>query len=178
VRAPGGFLELTRSYYHRGQVHFIQGHFDEAMVEYDESTKLDDTFIFSKIQHAVARYKKATANPQSPNAGEVQRAFGEFRRMVREVGDTTAHVHTYMGEIYLDQEKYDEASECFQRAIDIDREQRRRQSPGDTARRPWGGDEASTFVRQGSPAARAGFASTKRIADAVAGRGARAVAGL
>lgn len=111
------------SYYHRGQVHFIQGHFDEAMQQYDESTKLDDTFIFSKIQHAVARYKKATMDPRNPNAGEVQRAFAEFRRMIREVGDTTAHVHTYMGEIYLDQEKFDQASECFQRAIDIDREQ-------------------------------------------------------
>ena len=44
-------------YYHRGQVNFILGEFEAAIKDYEKSTSLDDTFIFSQVQYAVAHYK-------------------------------------------------------------------------------------------------------------------------
>ena len=44
-------------FYHRGQVLFIMGRFEEAAQDYVKSTELDDNFVFSHIQLAVAQYK-------------------------------------------------------------------------------------------------------------------------
>lgn len=44
-------------YYHRGQVLFIMNEFEEAAQNYEKSTELDDQFVFSHIQYAVAQYK-------------------------------------------------------------------------------------------------------------------------
>ena len=44
-------------FYHRGQVLFIMGKFEEAANDYVKSTELDDNFVFSHIQLAVALYK-------------------------------------------------------------------------------------------------------------------------
>ena len=74
-------------YYHRGQgmlldvgvtplcssrceVYFIMGDFEKAAESYTESTKLDDTFVFSHIQLAVALYK----------LGEVPKSKATFMR--------------------------------------------------------------------------------------------------
>ena len=74
-------------YYHRGQgmlpdvyvntlliplvvVSFIMNEFEKAAENYTESTKLDDTFVFSHIQLAVALYK----------LGEVPKSKAKFMR--------------------------------------------------------------------------------------------------
>ena len=44
-------------YYHRGQVLFIMNEFAQAAENYTKSTELDDKFVFSHIQLAVAQYK-------------------------------------------------------------------------------------------------------------------------
>lgn len=44
-------------YYHRGQVLFILNQFKDASDNYTKSKELDDSFVFSHIQHAVAEYK-------------------------------------------------------------------------------------------------------------------------
>lgn len=47
--------------------------FDEAAVNYTKSTELDDTFVFSHIQLAVAQYK----------SGLLANAMAQFRRTMK-----------------------------------------------------------------------------------------------
>jgi len=61
-------------YYHRGQVLFIMNQFEEAAQNYTKSTSLDDKFVFSHIQHAVAQYK----------SGNLASAMAQFRRTMKE----------------------------------------------------------------------------------------------
>ena len=95
-------------YYHRGQVYFITGEFSKAMSEYRQSTTLDPTFIFSQIQLAVAQYK----------SGETEKAMHMFRKLIRE-NQASAEVYNYYGELLLDQGKFGEAVENFDRSIEL-----------------------------------------------------------
>jgi len=60
-------------YYHRGQVLFIMNEFEEASTNYVKSSELDEDFVFSHIQLAVAQYKM----------GEVAKSMATFRRTLR-----------------------------------------------------------------------------------------------
>ncbi|KAG6895158.1 hypothetical protein C0992_002875 [Termitomyces sp. T32_za158] len=69
-------------YYHRGQVYFIMNEFSQAAENYTKSTQLDDSFVFSHIQLAVAQYN---------------------------------------GELLLDQQRFEDAAEKFDRAIELEK---------------------------------------------------------
>lgn len=78
-------------YYHRGQgsyfhafvrgilvddmptVLFIMSDFDKAAADYTKSTELDDQFVFSHIQLAVAQYK----------SGNIANSMAQFRRTMK-----------------------------------------------------------------------------------------------
>lgn len=60
-------------YYHRGQVLFIMGSYPEAAQNYTMSMELDDNFVFSHIQLAVAEYKQ----------GQSAKSMATFRRTLR-----------------------------------------------------------------------------------------------
>jgi import receptor subunit TOM70 len=80
-------------YYHRGQgkctngktrpcaysavVLFILNDFDNAAENYTKSTDLDNTFVFSQIQLAVAQYK----------SGDVPKSMATFRRTLKAFPD-------------------------------------------------------------------------------------------
>jgi import receptor subunit TOM70 len=64
-------------YYHRGQVYFIMNDFEKAAENYTKSTELDDGFVFSHIQLAVAQYKM----------GDVQKSMAKFRRTLTKFRD-------------------------------------------------------------------------------------------
>jgi import receptor subunit TOM70 len=51
--------------------------FDKASEDYTKSTELDDTFVFSQIQLAVAQYK----------SGEVAKSMATFRRTLKAFPD-------------------------------------------------------------------------------------------
>ena len=70
-------------YYHRGQVYFITGEFDNAIKEYKKSTELDDKFIFSQIQLAVALYKSEQA----------EKAIHMFKKIIKEFGESCPEVY-------------------------------------------------------------------------------------
>ncbi|GAA6025966.1 hypothetical protein JCM11491_002962 [Sporobolomyces phaffii] len=95
-------------FYHRGQVYFITGDFSKAMAEYRQSSALDPQFIFSHIQLAVAQYK----------AGETEKAMHQFRRLIRD-NDKSPEVYNYYGELLLDQGKFDDAVENFDKSIEL-----------------------------------------------------------
>lgn len=52
---------------------FIMNEFDEAAQNYTKSTQLDDQFVFSHIQLAVAQYK----------AGNLANSMATFRRTLK-----------------------------------------------------------------------------------------------
>ncbi len=64
-------------YYHRGQVHFIMNEFKQAAENYVKSSDLDEEFVFSHIQLAVAHYKM----------GEVAKSMATFRRTLKKFHD-------------------------------------------------------------------------------------------
>jgi import receptor subunit TOM70 len=64
-------------YYHRGQVYFIMNEFQKAAENYTNSTELDESFVFSHIQLAVAQYKM----------GDIQKSMAKFRRTLTKFRD-------------------------------------------------------------------------------------------
>ncbi|PWN34845.1 TPR-like protein, partial [Meira miltonrushii] len=101
-------------YYHRGQVHFILGDYDAAIKDYKKSTELDDTFIFSQVQHAVAQYK----------LGKVPLSTRAFESLLKKFSGAS-EAYNYYGELLLDQQKYEEALEKFDEAIKIESQKER-----------------------------------------------------
>ncbi|KAF5370164.1 hypothetical protein D9758_001407 [Tetrapyrgos nigripes] len=97
-------------YYHRGQVLFIMNQFEEAAQNYTKSTSLDDKFVFSHIQHAVAQYK----------SGNLASAMAQFRRTMKEFPQRSEPCN-YYGELLLDQQRYPDAIERFERAVELEK---------------------------------------------------------
>lgn len=97
-------------YYHRGQVHFILGEFNEAIRDYEKSTSLDDTFIYSQVQHAVANYK----------LGNIAKSTAAFRRILKSF-ETAPEAHNYYGELLLDQQRHEDALAHFDKIIELER---------------------------------------------------------
>ncbi|KAI9806747.1 MAG: TOM (translocase of outer membrane) complex component [Sarcosagium campestre] len=98
-------------YYHRAQLHFILGEFAEAAKDYQKSIDLDRDFIFSHIQLGVTQYKM----------GSIASSMATFRRCVKGF-DKVPDVYNYYGELLLDQQKYQEAIEKFDTAIEKEKQ--------------------------------------------------------
>ncbi|KAI0048144.1 mitochondrial outer membrane translocase receptor TOM70 [Auriscalpium vulgare] len=97
-------------YYHRGQVLFIMNDFAQAAENYTKSTALDDQFVFSHIQLAVAQYK----------SGNLANSMATFRRTLKAFPQRS-EPQNYYGELLLDQQRFQDAVEKFDRAIEIER---------------------------------------------------------
>ncbi|KAF2503122.1 mitochondrial precursor proteins import receptor [Lophium mytilinum] len=97
-------------YYHRAQLHFILSEFAEAAKDYQKSIDLDKDFIFSHIQLGVTQYKM----------GSIASSMATFRRCMKNF-DKVPDVYNYYGELLLDQQKYQEAIEKFDTAVDMEK---------------------------------------------------------
>ncbi|WWD20858.1 hypothetical protein CI109_105335 [Kwoniella shandongensis] len=102
-------------YYHRGQVYFIMQEFDKAIADYNKSTGLDGDFIFTHIQAAVAQYK----------LGNVGASMAAFRRILKQFPEK-GEPSNYYGELLLDQQKFQESLERFDKSIELDKTRRPR----------------------------------------------------
>lgn len=98
-------------YYHRAQLHFILAEFAEAAKDYQKSIDLDRDFIFSHIQLGVTQYKM----------GSIASSMATFRRCIKNF-DKMPDVYNYYGELLLDQQKYSEAVEKFETAIEMEKQ--------------------------------------------------------
>ncbi|KAI0795831.1 ADP/ATP carrier receptor [Abortiporus biennis] len=96
-------------YYHRGQVLFIMNEFAQAAENYIKSTELDDNFVFSHIQLAVAQYKM----------GDLAKSMATFRRTLKAFPQRS-EPQNYYGELLLDQGRFQDAVDKFERAIEIE----------------------------------------------------------
>ncbi|KAN0078116.1 hypothetical protein V8E55_010173 [Tylopilus felleus] len=97
-------------YYHRGQVFFITNDFASAATNYTKSSALDQTFVFSHIQLAVAQYK----------LGNLANSMATFRRTMTSF-PSRGEVCNYYGELLLDQQRFQDAIEKFDRAIELEK---------------------------------------------------------
>ncbi|KAG8835674.1 TOM (translocase of outer membrane) complex component [Serendipita sp. 399] len=95
---------------HLDQIYFVMNEFVKAAEDYATSTELDKNFVFSHIQLAVAHYK----------SGSIQKSMVEFRRIMKEF-PRHSEPPNYYGEILLDQERYQEAIEKFEKAIELEK---------------------------------------------------------
>ncbi|KAI9768846.1 MAG: TOM (translocase of outer membrane) complex component [Geoglossum simile] len=96
-------------YYHRAQLHFICGEYPDAAKDYQKSIDLDKEFIFSHIQLGVTQYKM----------GSIASSMATFRRCIKNF-DKVPDVYNYYGELLLDQQKYQEAIEKFDTAVEME----------------------------------------------------------
>ncbi|KAL9937863.1 hypothetical protein V8E36_003408 [Tilletia maclaganii] len=96
-------------YYHRGQVYYIMGDFDAACEDYLKSTSLDESFIFSQVQYAVAQYKMSN----------VERSTASFQKVLRKFA-SSSEAFNYYGELLLDQGRYEDAIAKFDKGIEIE----------------------------------------------------------
>jgi len=94
-------------YYHRGQVLFIMNEFDQAADNYTKSTELDDKFVFSHIQLAVAQYK----------ANSLASSIATFRRTLKAFPERS-EPYNYYGELLLDQKRFEDAVDKFEKAVE------------------------------------------------------------
>lgn len=100
-------------YYHRAQLHFILGEYVNAAKDYQKSIDLDKDFIYSHIQLGVTQYKM----------GSVPSSMATFRRTIKNF-EKVPDVYNYYGELLLDQQKYSEAIERFETAIEMEKKQK------------------------------------------------------
>ncbi|KAK5045234.1 TOM (translocase of outer membrane) complex component [Exophiala bonariae] len=98
-------------YYHRAQLHFILGEYADAAKDYQKSIDLDREFIYAHIQLGVSQYK----------LGSVASSMATFRRTIKNFSQVP-DVYNYYGELLIDQQKYEEAIERFETAIDLERQ--------------------------------------------------------
>ena len=98
-------------YYHRAQLHFILNEFADAAKDYQKSIDLDREFIFSHIQLGVTQYKM----------GSIASSMATFRRCIKNF-DKVPDVYNYYGELLLDQQKYQDAVEKFDTAVDMEKQ--------------------------------------------------------
>lgn len=99
-------------YYHRAQFYFILGEWVNAAKDYQKAIDLDGDFIYSHIQLGVTQYKM----------GSITSSMATFRRTIKKF-DKVPDVYNYYGELLLDQQKYTEAIERFDTAIDMEKQQ-------------------------------------------------------
>ncbi|KAF5319187.1 hypothetical protein D9619_008768 [Psilocybe cf. subviscida] len=97
-------------YYHRGQVLFIMNEFADAAQNYVTSSELDENFVFSHIQLAVAQYKM----------GDLAKSMATFRRTLRQFPNRS-EPSNYYGELLLDQGRFEDAVEKFDKAIELEK---------------------------------------------------------
>lgn len=97
-------------YYHRGQMHFITGEFSEAAKDYQKSIDLDKEFIFSHIQYGVVQYK----------LGNTALSMSIFRKCLK-MFQKSSDVYNYYGELLLDQQRFQDAIEKFDTAIQLEK---------------------------------------------------------
>ncbi|KAK6359060.1 TOM (translocase of outer membrane) complex component [Orbilia brochopaga] len=97
-------------YYHRAQLHFISFEYPEAARDYQKSIDLDRDFIYSHIQLGVTQYKQ----------GSIASSMATFRRCQKNF-ENSPDVFNYYGELLLDQSKFEEAIEKFDKAIDLEK---------------------------------------------------------
>jgi len=102
-------------YYHRGQVHFIMGNYDAASEDYEKSVSIDPNFVFTHIQLAVAKYKQ----------GNIPQSMAKFRAAMRQFPQSS-EPQNYYGELLLDQQRFQDAVEKFDRAIELESQKPRR----------------------------------------------------
>ncbi|CEL60207.1 Mitochondrial import receptor subunit tom-70 OS=Neurospora crassa (strain ATCC 24698 / 74-OR23-1A / CBS 708,71 / DSM 1257 / FGSC 987) GN=tom-70 PE=2 SV=2 [Rhizoctonia solani AG-1 IB] len=105
-------------YYHRGQVFFILSDFERAADDYRRSSELDPGFIFSHIQLAVAQYKM----------GDLDSSMSSFRECLLKFPNR-GEPYNYYGELLLDQQRFQEAIEKFERAIEIEKQKKTLPNP-------------------------------------------------
>ena len=96
-------------FYHRAQLHFIEGNYQEAAQDYHKSIDLDKDFIYSHIQLGVTQYKQ----------GSIASSMRTFLRVIDKFEDVP-DVYNYYGEILLDQKQYQKAVEQFDTAIKLE----------------------------------------------------------
>ncbi|KAF2151487.1 mitochondrial precursor protein [Myriangium duriaei CBS 260.36] len=99
-------------YYHRAQLNFILAEYGEAAKDYQKSIDLDSKFIFSHIQLGVTQYKM----------GSIASSMATFRRCMKNF-DKVPDVYNYYGELLLDQQKYQEAIEKFETAVELEKKE-------------------------------------------------------
>ncbi|KAK9456509.1 hypothetical protein V1511DRAFT_486330 [Dipodascopsis uninucleata] len=100
-------------YYHRGQVHFLLSEFAEAAKDYQKSIDLDKQFVYSHIQLAVTQYK----------LGSTSSAMAAFRRCIKNF-EKKPDVYNYYGELLMDQQRYSDAIEKFEKAFELEKSQK------------------------------------------------------
>ncbi|KAI0101756.1 mitochondrial precursor protein [Nemania sp. FL0031] len=98
-------------YYHRAQLHFIHGEWQSAAKDYQKSIDLDNGFIFSHIQLGVTQYKM----------GSVASSMATFRRCIKNFS-RVPDVYNYYGELLLDQNKFDDAIQQFDTAMEMEKQ--------------------------------------------------------
>ncbi|RUS17097.1 hypothetical protein BC937DRAFT_90417 [Endogone sp. FLAS-F59071] len=111
IEADATYLQtyIKRASVYMEQVNFINGDFENAAKDYAESIRLDPAFVYAHIQLGVSQYKM----------GSVSAAMQTFKGALRQF-PKSADVNNYYGELLLDQQKLDEATEKFGKAIELD----------------------------------------------------------
>ncbi|KIL54763.1 hypothetical protein M378DRAFT_113931, partial [Amanita muscaria Koide BX008] len=105
-------------YYHKGQVLFIMNEFTDAAENYTKSMELDDKFVFSHIQLAVAQYKSEN----------LANSMATFRRTLKAFPQRS-EPHNYYGELLLDQQRFQDAVEKFDKAFELEKAKEKTKAP-------------------------------------------------
>ena len=95
-------------FYHRAQLLMLLNEFQRAVDDYRHSLDLDSSNQFAHIQYCVALYKVSRQSE----------AFDTFERALK-LFPKSCYVCNYLGELLVDQQRFEEASTRFDQAIKL-----------------------------------------------------------
>ncbi|KAJ1497745.1 TOM (translocase of outer membrane) complex component [Coelomomyces lativittatus] len=102
------FPKSADLYYHRGQLKFLMNDFKSATQDFQKTIELDPGHVFGHVQCAVAQFKNGIIEPAMKLFEQTKQKF-----------PTSPDVHCYYGELLMEQHKFDQAMENFDKAIQL-----------------------------------------------------------
>eukprot|EP00834_Sanchytrium_tribonematis_P007603 NODE_714_length_4512_cov_0.872876.p1 type:complete len:332 gc:universal NODE_714_length_4512_cov_0.872876:1157-2152(+) len=101
-------LEKADSYYHRGQMYLLSNQFTEAIHDFDDAISYNKEHMFAKIQKATCMYRQ-----------DKKEALKLMILTKKEFDDKNpGAIDLYLGELFLDQMNLQQATKCFDYAIE------------------------------------------------------------
>lgn len=95
-------------FFHKAQLQFMMGQLKQAKEGFDKAFELDPGFVLARVQSAVSLYR----------LGKISESHEIFEELKKEF-PKSIDPRNYLGELYLDQRKLTEASEEFDKAIEL-----------------------------------------------------------
>ncbi|ESO11992.1 hypothetical protein HELRODRAFT_187774 [Helobdella robusta] len=103
-------------YLHRGQVHLVMENLDMAIMDFQKSLSINDSTAIAHIHKNFSELRKALSQQDFDKAEKITLSFQDILNRFPSCADGYA----FYGQALLDMKKFEEADDCFKKAIQLE----------------------------------------------------------